>query len=186
MIMDLWCQILLSAAGLIFCAALVFLLIRQYRSMSRMREELRSLHRRNEANERNIRALQDIVTQLKDAAGADGAGDEDFLSKVTLWMECNMSDPDATVDGMAAFLGMRRTSMYNRVKSLTGRSPVELLSEYRMKKAASFLKGSRIPAISAGYSANVSVCHLWNISGSPDVYDPVFITNRSRCGSLSL
>lgn len=156
MIMDLWCQILLSAAGFLFFAALVFLLIRQYQSISRMREELRSLHRRNEANERNIRALQDIVTQLKDAAGADGAGDEDFLSKVTLWMECNMSDPDATVDGMAAFLGMRRTSMYNRVKSLTGRSPMELFSDYRMKKAASFLKEGKLSVSDAASQVGFS------------------------------
>ena len=81
MIMDLWCQILLSAAGFLFFAALVFLLIRQYQSMFRMREELRSLQRRNEAAERNIRALQDIVTQLKDAAGADRAGMKTFFPR---------------------------------------------------------------------------------------------------------
>jgi AraC-like DNA-binding protein len=72
------------------------------------------------------------------------------------WLENNFSDPDATVDQLALFMGMGRTSLYNRTKNLTGKSPLEMIQDYRMKKAASCLKEGKLSiaetACKSGYS----------------------------------
>ena len=60
--------------------------------------------------------------------------DEQLIKKVMQWLEENVSDAEITVDQLAAFVGMGRTSMYNKVKGLTGKSPVELIQEFRMER----------------------------------------------------
>lgn len=69
--------------------------------------------------------------------------DEQLINKVMIWLEKNVSDPEVTVDQLAAFVGMGRTSMYNKIKGLTGKSPVELIQEFRMEKATCYLKSGQ-------------------------------------------
>lgn len=154
--MDLSFQILLSIASGVFGLFFIVLILRLFSSVSRLRNDLNRERLRNEATERDIRALQDIVLQLQDAVSSDNGNDEEFLSKMSRWLENNFSDPDATVDQLALFMGMGRTSLYNRTKNLTGKSPLELIQDYRMKKAASCLKEGKLSiaetACKSGYS----------------------------------
>lgn len=69
--------------------------------------------------------------------------DEQLINKVMIWLDKNVSDPEVTVDQLAAFVGMGRTSMYNKIKGLTGKSPVELIQEFRMEKATCYLKSGQ-------------------------------------------
>ena len=69
--------------------------------------------------------------------------DEQLINKMMIWLEKNVSDPEVTVDQLAAFVGMGRTSMYNKIKGLTGKSPVELIQEFRMEKATCYLKSGQ-------------------------------------------
>ena len=45
-----------------------------------------------------------------------------------------------TIDQLASHLGLGRTTMYNKLKSLTGKSPVELIKEYRITKSKLLLR----------------------------------------------
>ena len=82
--------------------------------------------------------------------------DEQLIKKVMQWLEENVSDAEITVDQLAAFVGMGRTSMYNKIKGLTGKSPVELIQEFRMEKATYYLKSGQYSVSETSYKVGFS------------------------------
>lgn len=82
--------------------------------------------------------------------------DEQLIKKVMKWLEDNVGDADITVDQLASFVGMGRTSMYNKIKGLTGKSPVELIQEFRMEKATYYLKSGQFSVSETSYKVGFS------------------------------
>lgn len=82
--------------------------------------------------------------------------DEQLIKKVMQWLEDNVSDAEITVDQLAAYVGMGRTSMYNKIKGLTGKSPVELIQEFRMEKATYYLKSGQFSVSETSYKVGFS------------------------------
>ena len=82
--------------------------------------------------------------------------DEQLIQKVMAWLEMNVSNADVTVDQLAVYLGMGRTSMYNKIKGLTGKSPVELIQEFRMEKATYYLKSGQFSVSETSYKVGFS------------------------------
>ena len=104
--------------------------------------------RRNEGQGRKIDlSPEEIVITDKD---------EELIKKVMQWLEANVSDAEVTVDQLAAFVGMGRTSMYNKIKGLTGKSPVELIQEFRMEKATYYLKSGQYSVSETSYKVGFS------------------------------
>lgn len=82
--------------------------------------------------------------------------DEQLIKKVMTWLEENVSDAEITVDQLAAYVGMGRTSMYNKIKGLTGKSPVELIQDFRMEKATYYLKSGQFSVSETSYKVGFS------------------------------
>ena len=82
--------------------------------------------------------------------------DEELIKKVIAWLEENVADSDATVEQLASYVGMGRTSMYNKIKGLTGKSPVELIQEFRMEKATFYLKSGQYSVSETSYKVGFS------------------------------
>ena len=82
--------------------------------------------------------------------------DEELIKKVMKWLEDNVADSDVTVDSLAGYVGMGRTSMYNKLKGLTGKSPVELIQEYRLEKAIYYLKTGQYSVSETSYKVGFS------------------------------
>jgi AraC-like DNA-binding protein len=82
--------------------------------------------------------------------------DEQLIKKVMIWLEEHVADAEVTVDQLAAYVGMGRTSMYNKVKGLTGKSPVELIQEFRMEKATYYLKSGQFSVSETSYKVGFS------------------------------
>ncbi len=82
--------------------------------------------------------------------------DEQIINKVMLWLEENVADSEVTVDQLAAYVGMGRTSMYNKIKGLTGKSPVELIQDFRMEKATYYLKSGQYSVSETSYKVGFS------------------------------
>lgn len=82
--------------------------------------------------------------------------DEQLIKKIMAWLEENISNADLTVDQLAVHVGMGRTSMYNKVKGLTGKSPVEIIQEFRMKKAAYYLQSGQFSVSEISYKVGFS------------------------------
>lgn len=82
--------------------------------------------------------------------------DEALIAKVRTWLEENVADSEITVDQLAAYVGMGRTSMYNKIKGLTGKSPVELIQEFRLEKATYYLKSGQFSVSETSYKVGFS------------------------------
>ena len=66
--------------------------------------------------------------------------DEVFLAKLLDFMEKNMDNNELIVEDMVSEMAMGRTVFFNKLKNLTGLSPVEFIREVRIKRAAQLLE----------------------------------------------
>lgn len=65
--------------------------------------------------------------------------DQNFANRFKKLVEQNITNTNFTVEDMASKMGIGRTQLYRKIKSLTGLSPIELLRIARLKKAAELL-----------------------------------------------
>lgn len=63
-----------------------------------------------------------------------------FLAKLLTVMERQLDNNTLTVEELVDEMGMGRTVFFNKLKSMTGLSPVEFIREMRIKKAAQLLE----------------------------------------------
>jgi len=63
-----------------------------------------------------------------------------FLAKLLSVMDKQMDNNTLTVDELVDEMGMGRTVFFNKLKSMTGLSPVEFIREMRIKRAAQLLE----------------------------------------------
>ena len=82
--------------------------------------------------------------------------DEEVMKEVMSWFGKNIENSDLTIDQLASHLGLGRTTMYNKLKSLTGKSPVELLKEYRITKAKLLLRTGQFSVSEVAYKVGFS------------------------------
>lgn len=82
--------------------------------------------------------------------------DEELIKKVMTWLEENVADAEVTVDQLAMYVGMGRTSMYTKIKGLTGKSPVELIQDFRMEKATYYLRSGQYSVSETSYKVGFS------------------------------
>jgi DNA-binding response OmpR family regulator len=68
--------------------------------------------------------------------------DQKFLEKATSRIKKNL-DKEFTVDDLCLEMGMSRSSLYNKVKALTGHSPSDFVRQVRMKAAADLLRSKK-------------------------------------------
>jgi AraC-like DNA-binding protein len=89
----------------------------------------------NEWKFRNFANLE--LTQLTSGIGER---DDDFFSKITQCIQLHLSEPEFNADTIADEVGMSKTSLYKKVKTITSFTPHGLIKQYRLKKAADLLK----------------------------------------------
>jgi len=70
--------------------------------------------------------------------------DNSFLKKLTDLIRKNLSDSELNVEDLGRQIGLSRTQLYRKLKSLTGYSPNELLRIIRLKKAHHLLSTTDI------------------------------------------
>ncbi len=63
-----------------------------------------------------------------------------FLAKLLGVMDKQLDNNTLTVDELVEEMGMGRTVFFNKLKSMTGMSPVEFIREMRIKRAAQLLE----------------------------------------------
>jgi YesN/AraC family two-component response regulator len=73
-----------------------------------------------------------------------GKKDEEFITKVVEYIQKEMNNPELDAIHIASYINMSKTSLYKKIKSITGLSPHLLINQYRLKKAAQLLKNSEM------------------------------------------
>ncbi|HKJ42905.1 MAG TPA: response regulator, partial [Sunxiuqinia sp.] len=66
--------------------------------------------------------------------------DAEFLNQVRDIIEANLTKPDFKISVIHQQVGMGRSKFFDKLKGLTGLSPIDFVKEYRLNKAKSMLK----------------------------------------------
>jgi signal transduction histidine kinase/DNA-binding response OmpR family regulator/ligand-binding sensor domain-containing protein len=82
--------------------------------------------------------------------------DREFIDRVNILIEHNMSNADFSVDTFAQTVGLGRTNFYRKIKGLTGHSPNEYLRIVRMKKAAELLSTTQMNVSEVSYKVGIN------------------------------
>lgn len=82
--------------------------------------------------------------------------DQRLLDQITAAIEENMVDSDFNVTMLQEKMGMGNKQLYRKVKALTGHTPVELIRDMRMKKAAKLLKAGKFSVSEVMYTVGFS------------------------------
>lgn len=102
-----------------------------------LRARVRNLIIQREQLEQNYR---ERLMRLEPQKGDDGLPSDSFLAKLLNIMDQQLENNTLTVDELVDEMGMGRTVFFNKLKSLTGLSPVEFIREMRIKRAAQLLE----------------------------------------------
>lgn len=70
--------------------------------------------------------------------------DEAIMEKIIHIIEQNMDNGEFSVEDLASHIGLNRTTMFYKIKGLTGFSPVEFVRDFRLKRAAQMITDSQL------------------------------------------
>lgn len=82
--------------------------------------------------------------------------DKEFLDRLIEIIQNKMSEPDFDVIQLADALALSKSSLYRKMKVMTGLSPVEFIRNIRLKHASQLLKNRTITVSEVAYSCGFS------------------------------
>lgn len=95
---------------------------------------------------RNRQKIRDIVvstdTPYQDAEYISPL-DKEFMEKVVILIEEHMENTEFSINNLCNEMAMSRSSLYNKLKAITGQGPNDFIRIVRLKKAAELLKSQR-------------------------------------------
>ncbi|PSL32208.1 hybrid sensor histidine kinase/response regulator [Chitinophaga ginsengisoli] len=105
---------------------------------------------------RNLLVRQTLVKHIIGSLETADEGhvpspNEKFLEKVLAIVEKNLSNAGFSVEELSRELCMNRVSVYRRIFSLTGQTPVEFIRTVRLKKAAQLLSKTEMNVTEVAY-----------------------------------
>ncbi len=77
--------------------------------------------------------------------------DDKFLKKIKEITEKNMQDPNFSVEKLSSEFGISRAHLYNKLLSLTGKTPIEYIRILRIRRAAQLLEKSQLTVMEIAY-----------------------------------
>jgi signal transduction histidine kinase/ligand-binding sensor domain-containing protein/DNA-binding response OmpR family regulator len=77
--------------------------------------------------------------------------DEKFLKQALEAVEKNMDNPDFSVEDFSRDMFMNRVTLYRKILSLTGKTPIEFIRSMRLKRAAQLLEKSGMSIAEIAY-----------------------------------
>lgn len=101
----------------------------------------------------------------KPKAGTDiltSVADKNFIDKMDKIIAQRISDPNLTIDQIAASLNMGRTKFFTKAKELTGVSPNKYLQNERMRIAASLLEEGELTVAEISYKVGILDASYFN------------------------
>jgi len=78
--------------------------------------------------------------------------DKAFLDKINALIDRNIDNVDFNIDAFAAEMNMARSTLFKKVKGITGNSPNEYITIERLKRAAEMIVGSDSTIAEIAYS----------------------------------
>jgi signal transduction histidine kinase/ligand-binding sensor domain-containing protein/CheY-like chemotaxis protein/AraC-like DNA-binding protein len=82
--------------------------------------------------------------------------DKDFLDKAIKIIEEELANPDFSINEFCKILGMSRTSVYNKIKTLTSQPPNDFIRIIRLNRAKELLRTKKYTISEVGYMVGFS------------------------------
>jgi len=128
---------LITLLSLLVCGLLVYY---KNRSSRFFKTRINDLTHQHQQLVEKYEALSRRYDLLFTGTGTDIESHEQrLLKKVQAIVETNMSDPMFGVEELAREIGMSRTNLHRKIKSISGFSPSEFIRNMRLKKASILL-----------------------------------------------
>jgi AraC-like DNA-binding protein len=102
--------------------------------------------------------------------------DDEFLQKFQHIIEENLDDPEFTIDILCDRLDMGRSTLFKKIRALTGETPNQFILSYRLERGAQLLKDKARSvtdvALDVGFSspAYFATCFKEKFHQSPSAY----------------
>ncbi|MEI8049795.1 MAG: response regulator, partial [Bacteroidota bacterium] len=81
--------------------------------------------------------------------------EDKFMQQLIKLMNENIENFDLNIDLLASELNMSRTVFFNKLKSLTGLSPVEFVREIRFERAAEYIRKTELSVSEISYKVGI-------------------------------
>ncbi len=162
----MWCIILMVV---VVCASLAFT-VRMLRTKHRLNETLRrninELNQEKETAERQRDELEEQRDRFLDATTKKQTDEEaiedgpmprnEFISHFYECLDRRIGDSDLSVEDIGNEMCLSRVQLYRKVKALTGRTPVEIVREERLKRADKMMKDTSLSVSEIAYRVGFS------------------------------
>ncbi len=79
--------------------------------------------------------------------------DEKFLKNTLACIENNITNPNFSVEELSRQMALSRVSLYKRLLTLTGKTPVDCIRTIRLKRAVQLLEKSKLSIANVAYEA---------------------------------
>ena len=152
-----------NAAILVWIALFFSVLIFSWRTALRHRDmanelKLQKLEKEHQKEISRLKVLKFINSgaQQGDSPGRKivteiDATDEHFMLEVMGLVEGNISNPDFNTEMLARKMNISRTSLFLRVKKITGASPLDLIHKIRFSRACELLDEAKLTVAEIAY-----------------------------------
>ncbi|HTD97846.1 MAG TPA: two-component regulator propeller domain-containing protein [Mucilaginibacter sp.] len=77
--------------------------------------------------------------------------DEKFLKNALEYIELNITNPNFSVEELSRHLNLSRVSLYKKLLTLTGKTPVDCIRTIRLKRAIQLLEKSKLSIANVAY-----------------------------------
>lgn len=108
------------------------------------------------ANHKRVKSFFADQTTTPATQTAMNDADKNFSERFRNLLAERLNDAELSVDSLAADMGLSRTQLYRKIKTLTGYSPAELLRNARLKRAAMLLRRTDKTVAEVAYETGFS------------------------------
>lgn len=102
------------------------------------------------------RASSDLKTTISSEKNTSNTFDRDFLDKIFNLMEDNMSDDTYWIDDLSYDMHVSRSTLFRKIKYLTGRSPQTFMRTIRLERALQLLEKGHLRIAEVAYQVGFS------------------------------
>lgn len=87
---------------------------------------------------------------------AENQADHLFMEKLMILLKESLDDTDFTIDTLSQRIGMSRSSLYHRIKEISGLAPADFLRLYRLETAKDLLSSHQYTISEVAYKTGFS------------------------------
>ena len=124
-----------------------------------LNDEKAIVERQRDELEEQRDKLLDAVTPVKETSEPEAAQMEvrnEFMEKFNSCLDKHIADSDLSVEDIGDEMGFSRVQLYRKVKVSTGKTPVELIREERLRRAKVLLADSSLSISEVAYRVGFS------------------------------